>query len=103
MVLAGRPTDDSYTRACEDAYRLLETTGQEGSFSPQNLSHRRGDYPVINVGVTHGMGTLRPTYLDLKGNTEVVERVLGSTAFQRIASYGSGESFYTTHTLPSSF
>lgn len=95
LVLAGRPTDNSYTKACEDAYELLETTAQEGSFTPQNLSHRRGDYPVINVGVTHGMGTLRPTYLDLKGNTEVVERVLGSKAFQRLASYGSGKSLYT--------
>lgn len=103
LVLAGRPTDpnDSYIKACEEAYRLLETTGHEGSFSQKNLAHRRGDYPVINIGVTHGMGTMRPVYLDLKGNKEVVEGVLDSRAFQRIASYSSGGLFqvYTLQSL----
>lgn len=95
MVLAGRPVDKPgqkrpFSKACEAAYDLLERLGQEASFSQQNLSHRRGDYPVLNVGVTHGMGTLRPTYLDLDRNTELVEGVLANSDVQRIASFGSG-------------
>lgn len=95
MVLAGRPVDKPgqkrpYSKACDAAYALLETVVKDASFTPQNLSHRRGEYPVINVGVTHGMGTLRPTYLDVRPNAEVVERVLANSDVQRIASYGSG-------------
>lgn len=95
MVLAGRPIDKPgqkrpFSMACDAAYTLLEKVGQEGAFSHENLQHRRGEYPVINVGVTHGMGTLRPTYLDLSPNVDVVEEVLNNVDVQRIASYGSG-------------
>lgn len=95
MVLAGRPLDKPgqkrpYSQACERVYHLLEKLGQEASFSQQDLSHRRGEYPVINVGVTHGMGTLRPTYVDLEPNGQLVENLLADADLRRVASFGSG-------------
>lgn len=93
-VLAGRPTGSSYLAACDAVYNLLEIEGKNAPFTPKELSHRRGDYPALNVGVTHGMGTLRPTLLDTRPHTALVDRLLNNRHVKRIAAYGSGRTVF---------
>lgn len=90
LVLAGRPDDPSYLAAADDAHDLLAREGRTANFRPDTTSHRRGDFPVLNVGVTHGMGTGRPVYLDNGPYIAVVDRLLAGQSIQRLAVFASG-------------
>ncbi|KAF8814950.1 hypothetical protein BYT27DRAFT_7062848, partial [Phlegmacium glaucopus] len=68
LVLAGRPSDQGYVDAADAAYQLLAKEGIGANFAFDQVSHRRGRFPALNVGVTHGNGTLQPTYLDNRTN-----------------------------------
>lgn len=57
---------------------------EEGSreyFEPEERQHRRGNFPAINVGITHGKGSPVLTNLANQGHQELVERLLADAAF----------------------
>lgn len=89
MVLAGRPIDPTYALAADGVFQLMEKEAAAATFSQAETDHRRGSYPALNVGVTHGMGTLRPTFLDNGSHTEMVDRLLADPQVQRLAGFAS--------------
>lgn len=66
---------------------------EEGSreyFEPEERQHRRGNFPAINVGITHGKGSPVPTNLANQGHQELVERLLADAGVKRLAAFASG-------------
>ncbi|KAJ3871388.1 hypothetical protein F5051DRAFT_340950 [Lentinula edodes] len=49
--------------------------------------HERGAFPAYNRGVTMGMGNAHPVVLNPRSMTQVLNRLMGHSAFQRMARY----------------
>ncbi len=65
--------------------------GKAISFNDKQLRHKRGDFPAINVGVTHGRGTTEPKFLRIDGGQkEAIERLLGLKSLRRMALFANG-------------
>lgn len=59
-ILVGRPNDPEWPEVCDDATRILDEVREAGiasnSFLDKYLSHRRGDFVAVPVGVSFGGG-----------------------------------------------
>jgi hypothetical protein len=59
-ILVGRPDDPEWVYVIDDAANVLEEVQKLGAnvdlFSDQTLSHRRGEFLAIPVGVSFGGG-----------------------------------------------
>ncbi|TFK61024.1 hypothetical protein BDN72DRAFT_872812 [Pluteus cervinus] len=86
-VLAGQPNDASYKNASHKAFTSLSEAGDATHFRPKDKKHRRGHFPALNVGVTHGKGTAHPINLNTKPYDATVKRVLQDPNIQRLASF----------------
>lgn len=60
--------------------------------------HRRGQFPVVNVGVTHGNGTGAPVNRSNRGVTDLVDRLLENSDVKRLADFAS--CWFFVHLLP---
>jgi hypothetical protein len=89
--LAGQPSDVTYAKAADAAYRSITLQGEMAKFKPSELQHLRGHFPVVRVGVTHGNGTKFPVNLDSQGHTAAAQWLLNDRSIQRLASFASGE------------
>ncbi|KJA23029.1 hypothetical protein HYPSUDRAFT_201823 [Hypholoma sublateritium FD-334 SS-4] len=64
--------------------------GQAAMFSDQQLHHKRGDFPTVNVGVTHGRGTVEPKFLRIDdGQKNIVEGLLGLRSLKQMALFAN--------------
>ncbi|KAJ3570686.1 hypothetical protein NP233_g4244 [Leucocoprinus birnbaumii] len=64
-ALAGQPDHDSYRAECEKLFGLMTNQAQLADFDSDNLSHRRGPYPTMDVGITYAP-TRNPDIHNLK-------------------------------------
>lgn len=58
-ILAGRPkgeTEDSWKTLHDEISQAMTEARGKVLFSPQQLSHRRGEYPALAVGGSFGGG-----------------------------------------------
>jgi NAD dependent epimerase/dehydratase family enzyme len=53
--------------------------------------HRRGLFAAINVGLGYGKGQRAPTWMDNKGYTPMVNRLLAHKDINRLANFASCE------------
>jgi hypothetical protein len=90
MVLVGSPEDPTFRQACIRFFHAVMREGSNASFSKAQRDHLRGKFPALNLGVTHGKGTLQPINLNNGPHTEMVKRLIGSEDAQRLASFASG-------------
>lgn len=90
-VLVGQPKDASFISAAETVFESMVREGKAASFLPKETLHCQGAFPAINMGVTHGKGTLAPVYLNNHRHTPMMERLLDDPAVQRLAAFASGE------------
>ncbi|KAG6851648.1 hypothetical protein C0991_007323 [Blastosporella zonata] len=88
-VLVGQPAVDDFQGSANAAYDALSRGRQSGFFASGSLSHHRGRYPVLNVGVTHGKGTSWPVYLNNHENNDVARLLLEDTHIKRLANFAS--------------
>lgn len=65
----------------------MEEAAQAADFSDEQKVHRRGEYPVLNVGVSPGQGSCAPLNLNLHGNQHVVDELLNDPDVKRMAAY----------------
>ncbi|PPQ76637.1 hypothetical protein CVT26_012763 [Gymnopilus dilepis] len=91
-VCLGKPENDE---TWEDTHRraaeVLESARDRLYFQDKDLNHRRGGFPALAVGISHGGGQKYPKVLDQdKRNEEVFEEILENKAFQRISGFTSG-------------
>lgn len=109
-VLVGAPANDaSWYGACDDAYNLLRDKAPVFNFTKKAADHRRGKFPAVNVGISFGGGQMvsgsnhfahscthnlskhkAPGNLcHPKVQTKVLDDILASTCFIRIAGFAS--------------
>ncbi|KAG6814823.1 hypothetical protein H0H93_012110 [Arthromyces matolae] len=88
-VLTGRPEDTSYVSAADRAFELLMREGRLHQLPEVADIHKRGTFPVFNVGYTYGNGGQEPS-IRKNGNFEpMLERVINNVDVQRLLSYAS--------------
>ncbi|KAJ7170637.1 hypothetical protein C8R43DRAFT_875602 [Mycena crocata] len=92
-VLGGMPADVAGWKVVTDtAAELLEKRASEGSFSNDQLFHRRAQepYPSITRGISHGGGQTEPGELhNNQANTELTDYLLKQSCFQRLAGFAN--------------
>lgn len=90
-VAAGRPCDASFDSDHDEVCNAMLAAGQATAFTSKQMHHKRGDFPAINVGVTHGRGTVEPKCLRIDpGQKEMVEGLLGLASLKRMALFANG-------------
>lgn len=90
-VLAGQPSDRSYSKAADRAFKAMMQQGSAAGFGPNGTKHRRGAFPVLNVGVSYGKGQQEPAYLQTGAYTPMLNRLVEDKSFERLAAFASGE------------
>lgn len=98
-VLVGQPRGGAYLDAACRCHRAILEEGRREHFEPEEQQHRRGNFPAINIGITHGMGLPVPTNLVNEGHREMVERLLADADIKRLATFASG-AFLATPRAP---
>ncbi|KAJ6459363.1 hypothetical protein C8R47DRAFT_1226640 [Mycena vitilis] len=90
-VLGGTPADvEGWKCVTDTAARLLERKAAEGSFTTEQLHHRRAQepYPSLSRGISHGGGQTEPGELRQNvANTRITDDLLRDPAFQRLAGF----------------
>ena len=90
-ILAGQPSEKGYHDATIAAFKAIRDAGNATTFNEKVTTHRRGDFPAINTGVSYGKGQKEPRSLRTDPYTEMIEGLLESRDIQRLANFGSGE------------
>ncbi|KAJ4467116.1 hypothetical protein C8J55DRAFT_401797, partial [Lentinula edodes] len=87
-VLAGQPGGD-YPEELQEAFGIMLKEGENAGLSSKAADgpHKRGAFPAYNRGVTMGMGNARLVVLNLKSMTQVLNHLVGHSAFRRMARY----------------
>ncbi|EKM73873.1 hypothetical protein AGABI1DRAFT_133939 [Agaricus bisporus var. burnettii JB137-S8] len=67
-VFAGRPRAANYKDCCHCLYRAIDDIKNKTAFHPEQLNHRRGNYPAVNVGMMADRGLIEPTNLKVPSN-----------------------------------
>lgn len=88
-LLVAPPDDDEYRKACTDAHDLLHSWREKGVFTADELDHKRGAFPAVNIGVSYGQGSQQPGNLKNRDQA-MAASILGSTCFKRLAGFSSG-------------
>ena len=98
-VGAGKPKndetwDDVHCRAAS----LLENARHKLHFDAKERQSRRGKFPAINVGISHGGGQPYPKTLEQNPkNAPILEELMADDCFQRISGFAAGK--YSTLSL----
>ncbi|PBK80517.1 hypothetical protein ARMGADRAFT_878972, partial [Armillaria gallica] len=87
-VMAGQPHDPTYSAACMKAYDQITAEGEGANFCRAS-KHRRGAFPAVNVGISYGKGQKVPAHLQNSVLAAIVNRLVGSKAVVRMATYAS--------------
>lgn len=90
-VAVGSPNDEGYARACDDAYQAIYLAGQTEVFKEEEVSHRRGQFPALNVGVSYGHGPDRPHNLKMYKHEKTLRSLLQNPGIVRMANFASSE------------
>ncbi|KAJ3575540.1 hypothetical protein NP233_g1027 [Leucocoprinus birnbaumii] len=86
-VLAGEPNVNEYEIKCRGVYEAMASAASSIVFYDKDKHHIRGDYPVLNVGLTPGQGSLHPTNVNLGRYEPVVEELLKNDFIKEIARH----------------
>ncbi|RPD55261.1 hypothetical protein L226DRAFT_470756, partial [Lentinus tigrinus ALCF2SS1-7] len=88
-ILAGSPRDDTSWQACvRDAARAMKDLRREYRFAANPKPNRRGDYPIVTVGISYGGGQKWPSNMaQTKHNSRVVSNILKHPAIKRVAGF----------------
>lgn len=62
-VLVGQPDDPDWHNVASAAYDALTDAASRLKFSSKIKNHRRGRFPALNYGISHGGGTEVCTFL----------------------------------------
>ncbi|KAJ3874241.1 hypothetical protein F5051DRAFT_336179 [Lentinula edodes] len=85
------PSDPSVTKCAEEAAVLIQQERKNCSFSAEQREHRRGSFPALSTGVSHGNGRTHPqNIVHNKANTSVLERLTASEPFKRLSGFATG-------------
>ncbi|KAJ6492731.1 hypothetical protein C8R47DRAFT_975578 [Mycena vitilis] len=90
-VLGGMPADvEGWKVVTDTAAQLLERKAADGSFTTEQLHHRRAQepYPSLSRGISHGGGQTEPGELRHSAtNMRLTDELLRDASFQRLAGF----------------
>ncbi|KAJ7819131.1 hypothetical protein B0H14DRAFT_2837359 [Mycena olivaceomarginata] len=91
-VLLGRPEDDDWDKIIEDMERILAGLRRRGIkrgvFTRKKLDHRRGKFPTLYDGYSHGGGQRKPGNLrHSRGYRKLLRHLLQSKSGVRLAGF----------------
>ncbi|KAJ7033781.1 hypothetical protein C8F04DRAFT_1260512 [Mycena alexandri] len=86
-VLAGQPRHPEYAAAARAAFCAIMDAGADARFPADMRKHRRGLFAALKVGLSYGKGQKTPGWLNNKGYTPVVERLLANDDIKRLACF----------------
>ncbi|KAH6907642.1 hypothetical protein BKA70DRAFT_1223452 [Coprinopsis sp. MPI-PUGE-AT-0042] len=87
-VLVAAPNDPTYRSACAKVADVLESHGRSGKFTNEELRHKCGTFPAVNVGISYGQGSVKPGNLRNK-DPRMVAALLANVHIQRVAVFAS--------------
>ncbi|KAJ7843980.1 hypothetical protein B0H14DRAFT_2358829 [Mycena olivaceomarginata] len=95
-VLLGRPEDDDWDKIIEDMERILAGLRRRGIkrgvFTRKKLDHRRGKFPTLYDGYSHGGGQRKPGNLrHSRGYRKLLRHLLQSKSGVRLAGFQSSK------------
>ncbi|KJA25611.1 hypothetical protein HYPSUDRAFT_53116 [Hypholoma sublateritium FD-334 SS-4] len=96
-VIAGRPNDASYAADQNEVAEAMCAAGGRLVFRPNQLNHKRGDFPAINVGVSHARGTTQPVNLQVD-DPKTIDGLLALPAVQRMVKFANGKRSFDART-----
>ncbi|KAH6866105.1 hypothetical protein BKA70DRAFT_1082829, partial [Coprinopsis sp. MPI-PUGE-AT-0042] len=86
----GRPSDESFDKAVEDAFEAMEAARVMCNFNLDDWLHRRGHFPALNAGISYGQGQKAAQNLDNgKGYNVILQGLMSHPAIIRLAHYAS--------------
>ncbi len=88
-IAAAPPRDPTYMEDHDEVCCAFLGVGSRLAFRHVELKHKRGDFPAVNVGVTHARGTKRPVFLK-SGHQDEIDALLGMKGLQRMAKFANG-------------
>ncbi|KAJ7294034.1 hypothetical protein C8J57DRAFT_1041324 [Mycena rebaudengoi] len=88
-VLAGQPSDPTYTAAAVRAFQAMTKEATAAKFLAALSQHRRGQFPALNAGLLYGKGQTVPSRLNNHEHTPLVQRLLNNHDIERMAIYTS--------------
>lgn len=88
-MLVGRPDDPLWdTVQCAAAHKM-EQSRKQLRLNEKQKHHRRGRFPALASGISHGGGQLKPGNLDHGSNDEVLTSLMADPSLIRIAGHAS--------------
>ena len=93
-VCVGKPSDPNFEKAHCAVYQAMDDARKSASFKDKELSHKRGEFPAVNVGVSFGHGPQKPHNLDVGDHGEMLDSLLQNESVIRMANFGSGGSIF---------
>ena len=82
-----KPLDPTYDEAMQRLFETLKAEGQQVSFVGEELKHRHGSFPAVNVGIALGPGDTTPSRRDINGHDDMVNRLLKDNDMRRLAAH----------------
>lgn len=91
-AFVGRPDDAGWDKVLHDAAEALETSRLSARFSTKDKLHKRGRFPALPVGISHGGGQRKPgNFVHSQPNKGVLDELVAHPAFIRLAGFASGK------------
>ncbi|PPQ77495.1 hypothetical protein CVT26_006141 [Gymnopilus dilepis] len=89
-ILAGQPRDEDWPLLMKEAAEALECRRPRLDLAKGDRVHRRGAFPAIPCGISHGGGSMAPSNLhNNKANATVVQELSDLPCFKRLAGFAS--------------
>lgn len=92
-VVAGRPNDPTYMEDQDEVVKAMRAAGGHLVFRPNQLVHKRGKFPAVNVGVTHARGTTEPVNLKMD-DSKIIDGLLALSELQWMVKFANGGVFF---------
>ncbi|TFK18565.1 hypothetical protein FA15DRAFT_603109 [Coprinopsis marcescibilis] len=89
LALVGQPNDPTYAKSQLNVTNAMLKASESANFTSEDLNHRRAsNSPALNVGISYGMGSVRPGNLvNERQHTPILQALLDNKDLRRMASF----------------
>jgi hypothetical protein len=72
------PDDPDFERLFQEAYEAIAQVALLTSFSAEEASHSRGDFPQVTAGIAYGMGRTKAMNIKTSDHKGLIEELLAN-------------------------
>jgi hypothetical protein len=81
------PKDEGWAEVSAEAAKAIEEARLQIIVPLKFSDHRRGQFPALAVGISHGGGQTQPSTLQNYGNSLVLARLVNESSLKRVAGF----------------